>query len=555
MDGYATTVLGYGPVGYWPLQETNAPAPANLETNYGSLGNLGNAYYATINATDVVFGVPGALAGSSDTAVGFNGGGNSGTPDSYAFVPRVSPALTLQPPLTLEAWVNSSYTSFGDIMGEGGNGLNSPINGGNGGGIRMSWGGAASGANLQLYIFNGSGLTRPSIGTPANSLSLGHWHHCVATFDGTNATLYVDGAQAASGTLTMALDTWSPLTVGAGFWQGAKPQRAFNGLEDEVAVYTNVLTTNQISSHYLAGTNASANYAQTVMNDHPLLYYRMDNPAYISPNPMLYPIAVNYGWASENGAYLPGTVPGEAPGPPLVALRTNSLALAVNGIISCVDVGNDPGFNPTNTQPFTALIWFKTYPSDARVQTIMSHGGNASWAINLVGTNGLVNWNSGAGFVNSTNILNDGGWHFVAGVYDGSHNYLYVDGALNNSGTASGGIVGNTNDDVFLGGDPDYALVGSNERYFAGAIAQAAFFTNMLTATQIQTIYQTASVLPPENFTIQNPGNNRVQLNWSYGTLQSATNVAGPYGDVTGTTPPCTIPAANAQQFYRVREN
>jgi hypothetical protein len=220
-DAYATKVLGYRPVGYWPLQETSAPAPATLETNYGTLGKPGNAYYATGNTTDVVFGQPGPLPGSVDTAVVFNGAGNSGTPDSYAFVPRVLPALTLQPPLTLEAWVKSSSTAFGDMMGEGGSGLNSPPNAGNGGGLRLSYGGNyAGGPDLQLYVYNGSGLTRPSIATPADSLAAGAWHHCVATFDGANACLYVDGVQEANGPLTMAIDTWSPLTIGAGMWQG-----------------------------------------------------------------------------------------------------------------------------------------------------------------------------------------------------------------------------------------------------------------------------------------------------------------------------------------------
>jgi hypothetical protein len=546
-DSYATNVLAYGPVGYWPLQEISAPAPANMETNYGSLGKPGNAYYATTNASDVTFGQLGVLAGNTDAAVGFNGAGNSGTPDSYAFVPRILPVLTLQPPLTLEAWVNSSYTSFGDIMGEGGNGFNSPINGGNAGGIRMSWGGAASGASLQLYVFNGSGLTRPSIGTPANSLSLGQWYHCVATFDGTNATLYVNGAQEASGTLTMALDTWSPLTIGAGFWQGTKPQRAYNGLEDEVAVYTNILSATAVTNHYLAGTSSSSNYLQTVLSDHPLLYYRMDNPIYTNPSPALCPIAVNFGSASVNGVYPPEIVPGGLSGPPIMGL--NSVALPGNGIISCVDAGYDPTFNPTGTHPFSAMVWFRTYPCDGRMQTIMSHGGNTSWAINLVGTNGTLVWNSGAGSATSTNLLNDGHWHQVAGIYDGTKNYLYVDGALNNSGTATGGgVVGNTSDDVFLGGDPDYTLVGNNQRYFAGAIAQAAFFTNALSAGHVQQLYNTA--ITPTVAMARGMGSN-VMITYS-GTLLSSTNVAGPYLPVTNATSPYTILTTNAQQFFRV---
>jgi hypothetical protein len=58
----------------------------------------------------------------------------------------------------------------------------------------------------------------------------------------------------------------------------------------------------------------------------------------------------------------------------------------------------------------------------------------------------------------------------------------------------------------------------------------------------------------PQTLSLTNPGGGQAQLNWAYGTLQSATNAAGPYSDVPGATAPYLIPATNAQQFYRIRE-
>jgi hypothetical protein len=325
---------------------------------------------------------------------------------------------------------------------------------------------------------------------------------------------------------------------------------------DEVAIYTNVLSALQVTNHYLAGISPGSNYFQAVLSGRPLLYYRMDCPGFISPAPTLYPSAVNYGSSPVNGVYPPGIVPGGLAGPPIAALGTKSLAAPINGVVSCVDAGYDPAFNPMGTQPFTAMIWFRTYPADGRTQTIMSHGGAASWAINLMGASGTVVWSSGAGLITSTNILNDGTWHFVAGVYDGTKNYLYVDGTLNNSGTATHGVVGNTAEDVLLGGDPDYTLVGSNEHYLAGVIAQAAFFTNALTSGHVQAIYQ-AGIQPPPLVTlaIRNLDAGQLQLNWNYGTLQTATNVAGPYGDIVGASSPWAISPTNAHEFYRARAN
>lgn len=181
----------------------------------------------------------------------------------------------------------------------------------------------------------------------------------------------------------------------------------------------------------------------------------------------------------------------------------------------------------------------------------MSRGTNA-WALNLNGANGELIWNSGAGSVASTTIYNDGEWHQAAGVYDGTNNYLYADGSLVASSAAAGVMAGNTND-LYLGGDPDYTIVGINERYFAGAIAQAAFFTNALIAAQIQSLYQSAAAPAPPDFSNLNQSSNLLELNWTYGTLQTSTNVAGPYLDLTNGIAPLTIPMTNARQFFRLR--
>ncbi len=134
-SAYAAAVRTYQPAGYWPLQETNAPAPATVESNLGSLGPVGNAYYPNTNSPSVTLGVPGALAGDTDTAVAFN---STGQP--FAFVPRSAPALTLVPPFTLEAWFNPQTSTYGVILGEGGG---ASLNGGSTyGGFQFGWGGA-----------------------------------------------------------------------------------------------------------------------------------------------------------------------------------------------------------------------------------------------------------------------------------------------------------------------------------------------------------------------------------------------------------------------------
>ena len=62
----------------------------------------------------------------------------------------------------------------------------------------------------------------------------------------------------------------------------------------------------------------------------------------------------------------------------------------------------------------------------------------------------------------------------------------------------------------------------------------------------------TVTVNPPASVSVQASARN-VILSWLGGTLQSATNVSGPWVDVSGATSPRTNPAAAAQGFYRLR--
>jgi hypothetical protein len=59
----------------------------------------------------------------------------------------------------------------------------------------------------------------------------------------------------------------------------------------------------------------------------------------------------------------------------------------------------------------------------------------------------------------------------------------------------------------------------------------------------------------PEMLNLQSAGGGQFQLNWGYGTLQSATNVIGPYNDIPNVSSPYLMPQTNGQRFYRVREN
>jgi autotransporter-associated beta strand protein len=79
-----------------------------------------------------------------------------------------------------------------------------------------------------------------------------------------------------------------------------------------------------------------------------------------------------------------------------------------------------------------------------------------------------------------------------------------------------------------------------------------AWNTNNLTNGILSVI----GVSPAETLVVSNGlGGVQMQLNWSYGALQTATNVTGPYINVPGAVSPFIINATNAEQFYRIKEN
>jgi hypothetical protein len=70
---YSNAVTGLNASGYWPMHESAAAAPGDIETNYGTLGALGNGYYPdwSVNSGAFVRQKPGPLANGVDESVYF----------------------------------------------------------------------------------------------------------------------------------------------------------------------------------------------------------------------------------------------------------------------------------------------------------------------------------------------------------------------------------------------------------------------------------------------------------------------------------------------------
>lgn len=543
-QSYSNAVQALKPVAYWPLTESAVPSGGlYIATNSGSAGAAGNGYYETwwqtngnpgqlTNGNSIVH-IPGAIVGDSDTAM------QDGVVGQYVVIPRAAngvanPVATITAPFSIEAWIfptNNSGT-LKPIIAEGFNNIiNTNLY------DQFTTEGTAIGMfNGFVYfnVFNGNAVGNPKSEIDTAGLTLNQWYHIVATFDGTNQSLFTNGVLVRTITTPAnslgqryVVDPVSPLIIGGGNElgiSGGANGPSFGSGIDEVAIYGTNLTAAQISTHYQNGTNSSraTPYAQVITGDNPTIYLRLDEPAFTGPTIAGLPVANNYGslGAAANGFYLPGATPGVA-GPSFSGFGSGT-AVALNGFNSGVDVGSGAlpsQLNPTNFQPMTVTAWFKGNPADCfgRFQIIAGHS-DLSWRLALDNTSGGNHFNPGNGpelqFLNIHDALlnggyvNDGNWHFLAGVSDGTNDFMYVDGVLVKSGTGEGVVSAGSAQDVILGGDPQYMApqpasnVGGGGRWFDGSLAQVAFFTNALSGSQISGLFNAAGVAP---FMVQQP--------------------------------------------------
>lgn len=508
---YSNAVVSLHPVAYWPLQETNQP-PSDFGTNLGSAGPAYNGYYLP----GVTLGAQGALAGSADTAASFSSVSGDAGGSGFLDVPFASD-VAVTPPFTVEAWLNSGGSTT----------LGCALAGGHFGSPRSGWllyNNLTGVWNFRLYNQNG---TTPSLNIGAGTTDA-NWHHIVAVCDAsTNGELYIDGVLAASGASTGYVpDPDGDLAIGARSDAGF----VYNGGIDEVAIYTTALSASDILAHYQNGTNASRSqsYNSLILADNPLFYYRLDEPT-----PPAIATATNYGsfGAAVNGTYLPGTQPGAA-GPTGIGFGATNYAckfvpVSTTGDGGYVDCTADPGLNITNQM--SVVAWFKGGPADNRFQSFLGKSDNA-WRGDLDPNN--AHWADGSGNPDATGAtaVNDGNWHFYAGVYDGTNNYVYIDGALDGEAGATPGFSGDAARHVILGGVGDY-----NGRNFLGSLSQVAVFTNALTGPQVTALFYDATNLAPE--ITQDPQSQAVNLGGaaSFSVVASGYPVAYRWFD--GTTP------------------
>lgn len=229
-QSYSASVLADSPVAYYRFEETAGTTAADSSGN----GNTGTY-------------VNGPLLGQASSprlgrAVRFDG------LDDY-----VDLARTIGGTFTIEAWVNTSAPSRTGPQAYVGDGI-----------VWSDVGGAANdfilaGLNDHAAFFTGNPDTTVE-GT--TRITTGAWRHLVATrTQGGTMEVWVDAVLQASGpTNGSVLDANPRIAIGG----NVLDSRFFDGLIDEVALYTTALPPARIQAHFLAGGGVPAGTAVQV---------------------------------------------------------------------------------------------------------------------------------------------------------------------------------------------------------------------------------------------------------------------------------------------------
>ncbi len=216
---YRKQVLADEPLAYWRLGESSGTSAADAS---------GNGHTGTYTGGPAL-GAAGAIAGDSDTAVGFDGVNDT------VSVPH-NAALNLNESFAIEFWAKqTSFTnSFPGIINKG---TSSTANG------------------FLIFAGNTGTLTfkrnNVSVTTTAGALT-SSYKHFVVMYDGTYVVWFINGVQDNYGVVTFPTNgSTAAISVGLG-----DAGQYANDAIDELAIYDTALGPDRIIAHYDAGLTA-----------------------------------------------------------------------------------------------------------------------------------------------------------------------------------------------------------------------------------------------------------------------------------------------------------
>lgn len=385
--------------------------------------------------------------------------------------------------------------------------------------------------------------------TGATLVTDGNWHHFVAITDQTaeefGTALYIDGVLDGSQSGTPVLTENSTQNVMIGENPDAR-SREWNGELDELAIWSRVLTTEEIATLY-------ANGAGKPLSD-------------FLPPPIDLADGLKAYWNFDGHLYdsvkdFHGTARGTNPLAYVDGKTGFGKAIKLDGTDQFVEItgGNEDELEfPGGSMSIAG--WFKVDAFDTAWQCLLSKGEGENYRIARRSESNTIAYAGGvAEGADDVPSVNDGQWHHFVAVSDAAGTdfgtALYVDG-VRRAVNATKPVLASSTFHLMLGENP-----GSRGREWKGELDDIAIWNRVLSEAEVSALYNSGAGTPlgtladiagPNATLIARSGNN-VTITFT-GTLQSADVVTGPYTDVAGATSPYTTSAAAAAKYFRSRQ-
>jgi len=247
-----TSALWLAAVGllFWvPVAHATSVSP-----NTGSLGSSANG----TNADGVTFG-PGAVTAGGDLSAVYDGA--TASPTVVTFKSALNPPAAS--PFSIEFWGRPTASDNDDAP------VSNRVSAGNRSGWVFFQRAAGTGWIFRLYKGVGWGLGWDLTGGTSN---LNAWSHVVATWNGSAATLYVNGVLADNTNDPAATGVYNASGSADFILASTDSGSPYAGSVDETAFYASALTPTQVLTHFNTASSGTAGaYQSLVRSDGALL--------------------------------------------------------------------------------------------------------------------------------------------------------------------------------------------------------------------------------------------------------------------------------------------
>jgi len=323
-----------------------------------------------------------------------------------------------------------------------------------------------------------------SLSADVTHLGVGVWQHVVLVRSGTHQYTYLNGVLVNDVTASGG-STASAAQLLIGNYEDNNAL-AWNGSLDDVAIFNDVLTSDEIYALYKTGVkklNGQVNL----------------NPEFITTS--------MFGDATNKAYYRfeSGALTTDSSGNSHTLTAISDPAETTGKFGGGVDLDGNDAYSATDhadfkpTGNFSIGGWIKT--STANTIIFSSYSQNTNWAGIFLyisgggkliclsaknnGTTQGTHWQQALG----ATTITDGNWHLVNGIYDGANLYVYVDGKLDGSTAWTSGAAYAATNYVRVG---CYSTTGSDSLFFTGSLDDLFLLNGKaLTATEISNLYNT----------------------------------------------------------------